>query len=67
MRLFDAKQLTSELADRNARLKNEISSLSSLDMDSTDRSAWIDHFVSKYAIDPLEVFEDHRELEVEEK
>lgn len=67
MRLFDAKQLTSELADRNARLKNEISSLSSLDMDSTGRSAWIDHFVSKYAIDPLEVFEDHRELEVEEK
>ena len=52
---------------RGEQMSKEVSVLSAKGMDQTDRDAWIDYFVSKYAIEPLELYPDSIEIDFDEK
>lgn len=47
--------------------KKKISGLSAKEMDSTDRDAWVDYFCSECEIDPVVMYPDLKEIDIEEK
>ena len=50
-----------------ARMRQEIASLSAEKMDKTDRDAWVDYYVSQYEIDCLTIYPENMQLELDEK
>ena len=52
---------------RGEQMEETVSGLSAKRMDQTDRDAWVDYFVSEYEIEPLELYPDSIEIELDEK
>lgn len=48
-------------------MKKKIAALSAKEMDSTDRSAWVDYFCSEYEIDLVVMYPDAKTIDLDEK
>lgn len=64
---FQGNQATAAFQAHGERMKKAVAELSAKDMDQTDRDAWIDYFVSKYTVEPLELYPDTAEIDFKEK
>ena len=64
---FHGNLASDALRARGEQMKEAVSSLSAKRMDRTDRDAWVDYFVSKYEVEPLELYPDTIEIELDEK
>ena len=48
-------------------MKAKIAGLSANEMDSTDRDAWIDYYCAQYELDPIVIYQECKENDIEEK
>lgn len=64
---FNGNRASAVFEAQGNKCKNAIASLTAGKMDQTDREAWVDYFVSKYEIVPLDIHPETMQLEIEEK
>ncbi len=64
---FQSGYLTEALKSCLRKMKDEISKLTSRDMDRTSRDEWVDYFVSKYEVEPLVIQPEAMSIDFGEK
>ena len=64
---FNGNRASTVFEAQGNKCKNAIASLTAEKMDQTDREAWVDYFVSKYEVVPLDIHPETMRLEIEEK
>ena len=64
---FGGERATAVFQAHGAKMKKAVAKLTVEKMDQTDRDAWVDYFVSKYTIEPLELYPDSIEIGLDEK
>lgn len=66
MRLFSGERTEDYIKEIRSKIEREIEELSEEKITVNSIDEWIDYFVSKYQIDPILVYEDKAELNMEE-
>ena len=49
------------------KMKAKVAGLSANEMDSTDRDAWVDYYCALFEIDPIVIYPECKEIDIEEK
>ena len=66
MRLFSSERTEDYIKEIRSKIEREIEELSEEKITTDSIDDWVDYFVSKYQIDPILVYEDKAELNMEE-
>lgn len=66
MRLFSGERTEDYIKKIRSKIEREIEELSEEKITANSIDEWVDYFVSKYQIDPILVYEDKAELNMEE-
>ena len=66
MRLFSSERTEDYIKEIRSKIEREIEELSEEKITTDSIYDWVDYFVSKYQIDPILVYEDKAELNMEE-
>ena len=64
---FGGNDATTVFKSHGVRMKEAVAKLSAEKMDQSDRDAWVDYFVSEYTIEPLVLYPNSIEIELDEK